>query len=111
MSDLELIRHDLGLVDLSEIEEEEQSTSERRAYCAAIFAVLPRLEEDIKKFLYSQLLFNAKESMSWEQVLVGRGALDGPIQLLEKWRLAAQEHVESSTKPEEFDKHAPTGDV
>lgn len=108
---LKLARHRLGSIDLSDVEHRKSlSTSERRAYCGAIHAVLPRLEKDIEQLLYHQLLFIAKECATWEQAVYGRGVMEGMSMLLEQWRSAGQEFVDNAT-PEEFDKFNPIPEV
>lgn len=108
----ELIREHLASIDLSKVEDEkEMSEQDRRDYCAAIHAVFPRLEKDMKKFLYQQLLQTSKESETWDQVLFGRGVFDGIAQLLAYWNQASQEHVANSTVENEFNKHAPMGEI
>ena len=101
-----LMRHALGSIDLSDAEETEMTEPQRRDYCAAIHAVFPRLENDIKKLLYQQTLWVAKESEGWDQVTFGRGVIEGMAMLLEKWSAAHHEHQASSTN-ETFDKHNP----
>lgn len=108
---LALMRHHLGAIDLSTVKENvELSESDRRDYVAAIHAVFPRIERDIKHFLYNQLLFSAKEAADWEQVIFGRGMFDGMAQLLEHWRLAHQEH-QSYSIGGSFEKHAPLSEM
>ena len=105
-STLALQRHLLGSIDFSDIEENEQmSETERKAYCAAIFAVFPRLEKDLKKALYDQLMFVSNEAQTWEQVLFGRGTFNGISLMLEKWRKAASEY--EKPPEEEYDRHSP----
>lgn len=109
---LELLRHQLGSVDLSDVQEDgEMSEAERREYAAAIFAVFPRLEKDIKKFLYTQLLFSSNEAVTWEQVIFGRGTFNGMDLLLEHWRKVNAEHVGNSKPQEGFDPHNPIGQI
>jgi hypothetical protein len=109
---LKLIRQGLGVVDLSDVENEKaMNEQERRDYCAAVHAVYPRLEKDIKRFLYQQLLVTAKESADWEMVLFGRGAFDGMAQLLEHWRTAHHEHQDVNKPEGEFEKHSPVGEI
>lgn len=103
---IKLMRHHLGSIDLSDIEQKEQSEQERKDYCAAIHAVFPRLERDLKWFLYHQTVFVAKESESWEHVAFGRGGIDALTQLLNHWRMAHQEFLGNSTSGD-FDRHAP----
>lgn len=97
-----LQRNLLASIDLSDTEDE-LSETDRRAYCAAIFAVFPRLEKDIKKLLNEQLLFSANQADTWEKVIFGRGTFNGMALLLEKWKEASAEHIANS-KTEEFDK-------
>lgn len=87
-----LLRHELGSIDLHDIEAETMSEGERKEYCAAIFAVFPRLEKDIKKFLYAQLMFASNEADTWERVIFARGTFNGMDILLEHWKRAAMEH-------------------
>ena len=107
-----LIRHHLGAIDLASLMEEEKQagTEERKEYCAAIFAVLPRIETDVKRLLYQQALFITKNAENWDQVVFGRGVFDGMAQLLEHWRVAAGEHM-SRNRKEPFDPHEPIGTV
>jgi len=109
---ISLQRNLLGSITIEEVEDEiEQSDADRRAYCAAIFAVFPRLEKDLKKFLHQQLLYSSNEAETWERVIFGRGTFNGMALLLEHWSRAAKEH-ESNSKPEkEFDKHNPLPEV
>lgn len=91
---IKLMRHLLGSIDLSDIQEEEKELSEadRKAYCSAIFAVFPRIKKDIKKLLYEQLMFISNNAENWEQVIFGRGTFNGMDILLEKWQSATTEH-------------------
>jgi len=108
---LKLMRHHLGSIDLSDmVDEKELNEQERRDYCAAIHAVFPRLEKDVKALLYQQLLFGAKESADWEQVIFGRGVMEGPAILLEKWKAAHLEHMNRSNE-EPFDKTNPLSEI
>ena len=90
---LKAIRHMLASIDLSDFQdEEEMSESERLDYCAAIFAIFPRLENDIKRMLYEQLMFASNEAGNWEQVVFSRGTFNGMDLLLEKWKKASAEY-------------------
>lgn len=91
---LKLMRHSLGLLDLSDVEGQKDLTpAERKEYCASISAIWPRLKKDIEKYLYQQLLFSSNQAETWEQVLVGRGAFAGMEMLFQHWQAAHQEHV------------------
>lgn len=109
---LELMRHLLGSVDLSDVEEDkEMSEGDRRDYCSAINAVFPRLEKDIKQFLYTQLMFNSNNAETWDQVIFGRGTFNGIDLLLQHWSKANQEHIGRSKPEENFDKNNPVGEI
>lgn len=108
---LKLVRHRLGSIDISDAEGKEMSGTDRAAYCAALHAVFPRLEADIRKLLYQQTLWSVKESANWDQVIWGRGVIEGMAMLHELWKQASQEHVENSTKDEPAEKHSPFGEV
>ena len=96
-------------VELGDIEDKELTEAERKDYCAAISAVFPRIEKDIKKFQINQLMFISNESLNWEQILVGRGTFNALDLLLDHWRRA---HLEHSVKPkDEFDKHEVVGTI
>lgn len=109
---LKLMRHMLGSIDLSDVEDEKDMTeSERQAYCAAIFAVYPRLEKDIKKMLYAQLMYVCNEAEIWERVIFGRGTFNGMDLLLEKWNKARAEYEAMPKKEEPFDKSNPISEI
>ena len=99
---LKLMRHLLGSIDLPDVEEKEESEIDRQAYCAAIAAVFPRLEKDIKNSLHHQLMFISNEAASWEQVIFGRGTFNGIDLLYHKWKQAVSEH-ESNNKDKSDD--------
>jgi tRNA U54 and U55 pseudouridine synthase Pus10 len=98
---------------------QEQTETERRAYCADIFAVFPRLEKDIKAKMFEQLISTystgiatsrTREDRDYE-ILRGNGIMEGMAALLELWKEASDEHVTKSTPEENFDKHKPLGEV
>ena len=98
-------------VDLGDIEDKEQTESERLEYNAAISAVFPRIEKDIKKFQINQLMFISNESLNWEQILVARGTFNALDLLLDHWKKAHLEHSERSKPKDEFDKHEVVGTI
>jgi hypothetical protein len=103
---LTVMRHALGSIDLSDAKDEvEMSDQERKDYCAAIFAVMPRLEKDLKRFMYTQLRFTMQNATDWEQVMFGRGCFDAMGMLLDHWQQASDEHINRSNG-EDFNKHA-----
>ena len=107
-----LQRNLLGSIDLSDIEDDKElSEADRRAYCAAIFAIYPRLEKDLRNFLHKQLIFSSMEARNWDQVIFGRGTFNGISLLLELWEKAAKEHEANSKPEEDFDKHSPISEA
>lgn len=108
---IELLRHQLGSVDLSDIEDKEMTEGERKEYCASISAVFPRLEKDIKHFLHQQLLFVSNSAENWEQVVFGRGTFNGINLLLEHWEKAHLEHQERGREDRDFDRASPIGEL
>ena len=99
--------------------EEQQTEQDRISYCAAIFAVFPRLEKDIKTKMYEQLVATyttsvgtskKKEERDFE-IVRGNGVLEGMAVLLEEWRVASKEHEAKSRQEEPFDRHNPLPDV
>ena len=104
---LELLRHELGSIDLSDIQDEDMNESERKEYIAAISAVFPRIEKDIKKFLHTQLMFSSNNAENWEQVIFGRGAFNGMDLLLNHWKKANNEFLSGLQKDEEMDENNP----
>ena len=88
---IKLQRNLLGSIDIEDLEDKEMTDEERKDYCAAIFAVYPRLEKDLKRFLHTQLMFSSNEADTWEKVIFGRGTFNGIALLLEYWKIAASE--------------------
>lgn len=109
---IELQRHLLGSIDLSDVEDaKELSEEEKRARVDIIGAAFPFIERDIKKFLYEQLMFSSNQALDWEQVLVGRGTFNGMDLLLEHWKKDRVEFLAKATPKEEFDEHNPVGEI
>lgn len=108
---LELFRHQLGSIDLSDIEDKkfrkDLSTAERAAYCAAIFAVWPRIQKDLKEFMHDQLMFAALNTENWDQVLMSRGTFNGFDLLFDHWEKAALEYEAAPKDKEPVDEHNP----
>lgn len=107
---IELLRKELASIDLSNIKEEEVSESEHKEYVAAISAVFPRLEKDIKRFLHEQLMFIANQATDMNQISFGRGTFNGMDLLLNHWRKAFNEQNAKEPK-EDFDKNNPVGEL
>jgi hypothetical protein len=109
---LKAIRHLLASVDLSDLEEpKDMSEQERKTYCAQIFAVFPILEKDIKRFLYSQLMFVCNEASNMDEVSFGRGTFNGMDLLLEHWKKASSEYEAIPKEEMGFDKNKVIGEI
>ncbi len=107
-----LMRHLLGSISFEDVEEDKEMTEgERKEYCASISAVFPRIEKDIKKFLYAQLMFSSNQADDWERVIFGRGTFNGLDILLEHWRKAHVEHSEKIKPKEKFDESNPLPEI
>lgn len=106
------LRHSLGLIDVADLERKEESEQDRRDYCAAIFAIFPRLKKDLYQAMSEQWDFTMNKAEIWEQSLLGRGGFSMADVLLKKWETAANEYVaKSKDKKEEFDKHSPLPEI
>lgn len=109
---IELLRHLLGSIDLSDVEDiKELSEEEKRAHIDIIGAAFPYIEKDIKKFLYEQLMFSSNQAMDWDQVLVGRGTFNGMDLLLEHWKKDRVEYLAKAQPKDQFDEHNPVGEI
>lgn len=104
-----LLRHQLGSIDLSDIENKEMTEAERKEYCAAISGIFPRLEKDIKKVMYEQVLKTA-DAPDWEKVNYGRGTMNGISLLYELWKEAYMEHL-GRIPQGDFDRSSPIGEI
>lgn len=111
-STIKLQRNLLGSIDLTNItSEKEETEQEKKDYCAAVFAIFPRLQKKIKQMMHAQLMFSSFEADTWERVIFGRGTFNGLSLMLEELQQAHDQHI-SNTKPkEEFDKANPLGEL
>ena len=102
---LTLLKHQLGSIDLKDLEMGDMSESERKEYVASINAIYPRLEKDTKKMLHEQLMFMSTEAENWDQIIFGRGTFNGIDLLLNHWKKASNEHEERLKPEDKFDRH------
>lgn len=103
-----LLRHQLGSIDLPDIEEKEMAETERIGYTSQIFAVFPALKKDIKKMMHTQLMFAMNNTEDWGQVLFSRGTFNGLALMLELWEKASLEYEsKGKNKDKDFDKNNP----
>lgn len=97
--------------------EPELDEKERKAHNAAIFAVFPRIEQDINRLILEQLETTYRDNVdvakTREEIVLatvrGNGIMEGAGLLLEKWRLDAQAHQGENPPNEDFDKHEVIG--
>lgn len=116
-TNIDLMRHLLGSVDLSDLDivdvakPEEMSEIDRKEYVAAISSVFPRLEKDIKRAMMQQLLLTFSTADNMDKVALGQGTFNGMSLLLNFWRKAHQEHVGEGIPEEEGDKNSPINEL
>lgn len=108
---LKLQRNLLGSIDISDDDADEMDASQRHEYIAAISAVFPRIEKDIKRFMHQQLMYSSNKAETWEQVIFGRGTFNGLALLLEFWDNANQEQMEKAKPKAQFDPHNSIGEI
>ena len=106
---VEVLRHALGSIDISDVPNDKEMTeAERKQYVSIIAAAWPKIEKDIKQFMYKQVLA-ITESENWEKVNYGRGTCNGLSLLYDYWK---QIDAESKTPPAgSFDKTNPMPEV
>ena len=110
-TNLDLMRHLLGSIDLSDFQDEkEMSEEDRKNYVAAISNAFKWIEKDIKKGMYEQLLFTFSHSDDMDKITLGQGTVNGMSILLEKWTLINQEYEKLPSEEKPFDKHNPIGE-
>jgi hypothetical protein len=107
---LDLMRQILGSITIQDIEEKDLSETERKAYCAAIFAVYPRIEKDILRATNEQLRLTFETADNMDKVTLGQGTVNGMSILLELWKKAASEYEAKSGK-EDFDENNPIAEL
>ena len=108
MSHQDLVREQLGTIQVQEalkLLEDVREETEHSNYIAAISAIFPELERDIKVLTVKQAQ-KTTEAENWEQVIYSRGTINGFSTLLEIWRQADAEHKGKIPKPK-FDEHNP----
>lgn len=91
-------------------DEQPMTEAERNEYCSSIASIFPRIEKDIKRFLFKQIMFNSNLSATWEEVLTGRGVFAGQEMLLDYWRSVNQEYLDRVSQ-KEFEKNSPLGEI
>ena len=94
------------MLELKLPEEKILSETEKKSYCASIFAVFPIIEKDIKSKMYEELVNTYTISVGTAKTINevalatarGSGKIEGMALLLELWSLAS---LEAQSKPDE----------
>lgn len=105
---------ELQIPEVKEIDEQE-----RKAHNAAIFAVFPRIEAEIKSKMYEQLVNTYSENVAVaktrEEIVLatvrGNGIMEGMALLLEKWQADAKAHEAEAQPKEVFEKSNPLSEI
>lgn len=103
----ELNAHQLGLITSEDLNDpiDDLDQNERKKYVALISSVYDVLKGELNQAIRKQVEHIAKTSQSWEQVLIGRGAINMGYVLLDRFQAFKDEHIENIKPEEEFDKH------
>lgn len=102
----DLNRHELGSIDLSDrLVIPNLKGESRMNYLRSAELVFNNesFKNEIKALVQAQLEFIANETTSFEQVLVGRGTLNGLFILEEVFEKYHNEFIELTKRPEDFD--------
>ncbi len=110
-----LMRHLLGSIDLSDIEEKKMTETERREYCAKVAGMFSLLEEGVKILTRAQEEWMARQSNGPEQFEIGRGTNNGILLVEEHFQKFRDEHIqnikEERDKGGKFDKSKVVADL
>lgn len=110
---MQLIRNQLGGVNLSEFQDEKETKEdEGKSYDAQIAAVFHILEKDVKRLEYKQLEEIGLRAEDYRQVIFGRGTINGANLLLEAWKEAQARHLARKEDPDDKpDQTTPIGEI
>jgi len=101
-----LIRHLLGTVDLKDVrgKETEMSPEERKNYVARLSSNWDIVEKKIMRLIVAQEEYMARMTENQEQLMLGRGTINGLFLIHEELEQAFKEHMLNSSPVESFDK-------
>lgn len=103
---LDLIRRTCGSISvrdlLADITELEHLRSE-----ASTIASKPLFKEELERMIAKQLEWMNMETANWEQVIFGRGTVNGIRLILEHFETLHNDHVAATKPPETFDRFNP----
>lgn len=103
-SDVKLMRHLLGSMDLSDVKPIEGLTDgTRRDFAASIAIVFPKIERIIKPLIDEQK--DAGYTLEGDTKFI-KGTMNGIYLVLEAFETLRDEHLENTKPKEDFDPHA-----
>jgi hypothetical protein len=103
---VEFNRHQIGSISLTDIDYiDSLSVSDRRNYLqqAENIWTNPVFQNEIKTIIQKQLEFIGMESKDYNQILIGRGTINGVSLLQERLETLHSEYIQGIKPPEKFD--------
>ena len=101
-----LIRHQLGSIDLSDVEIEEMAESERAQYLGvAVGAYGNTIKLEAKKLLKAQEEYLSRTVDNEKMLMFSRGTVNGIMLILETYEDYRKEYIAREKKPDDFDPH------
>jgi hypothetical protein len=103
-----LLRHLLGSIDLSDVQDEPRPLSEEESMNRASIASAfweTQFEPVLKRFVRMQEEQTALRARTWEEVMMGRGTVNG-LELIREWfveRVAEHHAFSQNETPEQRD--------
>lgn len=99
-----LIRHQLGSIDLSDVEIEEMTESERAQYLGvAVGAFGNTIKQEAKKLLKAQEEYLSRTVDNEKTLMFSRGTVNGIMLILETYEDYRKEYIAREKKPDDFD--------
>jgi hypothetical protein len=99
-----LIRHQLGSIDLSDVEIEEMSENERAQYIGvAVGAFGNTIKQEAKKLLKAQEEYLSRTVDNEKTLMFSRGTVNGIMLILETYEDYRKEYIAREKKPDDFD--------
>jgi hypothetical protein len=96
--DLKLIRHQLGSLDLKDIEP--LSGEQREDFSGKVAIIYDDLTKQLEKLALDEVIWQANNSQNWEQVIFARGTING-INLIQEMLTMYKGEYEENKKEEE----------
>ena len=98
-------RNQLGSIDLLSINKSDKSENEIKERNSAIATSYKHIERTIKNLIIAQQEFMANQCENEQQLLFGRGTMNGLSLVLEKMKKYKGQHDEDLKPDENFEKH------